>query len=98
MIFCLLGNEVHQKENTRNGSHFVWFGASGVGFRAVVWGSEDNFANNGVRRSEMWGSWTPSPPSLVFQIQIQILIISGLFGHPDPDLIHLRLDPQIQIR
>ena len=43
----------------------VGFGASGVGFGAAMWGSEVSFANNGVRRSEMWGSWPPSPPTLV---------------------------------
>ena len=43
------------------------FGASGVGFGAAMWGSEPlmwgsevSFANNRVRRSEMWGS--PSLP------------------------------------
>ena len=43
----------------------VGFGASGVGFEAAMWGSEVSFANNGVRRSEMWGSWPPSPPTLI---------------------------------
>ena len=50
----------------------VGFGASGVGFGAAMWGSEPlmcgsevSLANNGVRRSEMWGSWPPSPPTLV---------------------------------
>ena len=45
----------------------VGFRASGVGFRAamlgsepLMWGLEVSFANNGVRRSEMWGS--PSLP------------------------------------
>ena len=42
----------------------VGFGASGVDFGAAMWGSEVSFANNGVRRSEMWGSWPPSPPTL----------------------------------
>ena len=47
-------------------------GASGVGFGAAMWGSEPlmwgsevSFANNGVWRSEMWGSWPPSPPTLI---------------------------------
>ena len=38
----------------------VGFGASGVGFGAADVGSEVSFANNGVWRSEMWGS--PSLP------------------------------------
>ena len=29
-----------------------------------MWVSEVNFANNGVRRSEMWGSWPASPTTL----------------------------------
>ena len=47
-------------------------GDSGVGFGAAMWGSgllmcgsEVSFANNGVRRSEMWGSWPLSPPTLL---------------------------------
>ena len=52
----------------------VGFGASGVGFGAAMWGLEPlmwglevSFANNGFRRSKMWGSWPPSPPTLVSQ-------------------------------
>ena len=53
----------------------VGFGASGVGFGAAMRGSEPlmrgsevSFANNGVWRSEMWGSWPPSPPTLLVPI------------------------------
>ena len=34
------------------------------GLEPLVWGSEVNFSNNGVWRSEMWGSWPVSPPTL----------------------------------
>ena len=58
-----------EKKETRDS--YVGFGASGVGFGAamwgsepLIWGSEVSFANNGVRRSEMWGSWPLSPPTL----------------------------------
>ena len=68
------------KKKTQETGAILWGSEPVVwGSEPLVWGSEDNFANNGVRRSEMWGSWTPSPPTLVFQIQVQILIISGLF-------------------
>ena len=63
---------MHYKEKKRNWRLYVGFGASGVGFGAAMWGSEPlmwgsevSFANNGFRRSEMWGSWPPSPPTLV---------------------------------
>ena len=39
-------------------------GAAMWGSEPLMWGSEVSFANNGVRRSEMWGSWPPSPPTL----------------------------------
>ena len=62
---------MHYKEKKETGDSYVGFGASGVGFGAAMWGSEPlmwgsevSFANNGVRRSEMWGSWPPSPPTL----------------------------------
>ena len=62
---------MHYKEKKETADSFVGFGASGVGFGAAMWGleplmwvSEVSFANNGVRRSEMWGSWPLSPPSL----------------------------------
>ena len=62
---------MHYKKK-ETGDSYVWFGASGVGFGAAMWGSEPlmwgsevSFANNGVRRSEMWGSWPPSPPTLI---------------------------------
>ena len=35
------------------------------GSELLMWGSKVSFANNGVRRSGMWGSWPPSPPTLV---------------------------------
>ena len=35
------------------------------GLEPLVWGLEVNFSNNGIRRSEMWGSWPPSPSTLV---------------------------------
>ena len=38
----------------------VGFGAAMWGSEPLIWGSEVSFANNGVRRSEMWGS--PSLP------------------------------------
>ena len=38
------------------------------GSEPLVWGSEVNFANNGVQRSEMWGSWPPSPPTLLGEL------------------------------
>ena len=54
------------------------FGASGVGFGAamwgskpLMWGSEVSFANNGIRRSEMWGSWPPSPPTLAMAASLE---------------------------
>ena len=34
------------------------------GSEQLVWGSEVNFASKGVWRSEMWGSWPPSPSTL----------------------------------
>ena len=40
-----------------------------------MWGSEASLANNGIRRSEMWGSWPPSPPTLVQPVNFIILII-----------------------
>ena len=45
----------------------VGFGAAkgGATWSHMVWGSEVNFANNGIRRSEMWGSWLSSPTILV---------------------------------
>ena len=43
---------------------FIFAGDSYVGFRAAGVGSEVNFANNGIRRSEMCCSWPPSPPTL----------------------------------
>ena len=62
---------MHYKEKKLETS-YVGFGASGVGFGAAMWGSEPlmwgsevSFANNGVRRSEMWGSWPLSPPTLL---------------------------------
>ena len=60
-----------QRKKKETGDSYVGFGASGVGFGAamwgselLMWGSEVSFANNGVRRSEMEGSWPPSPPTL----------------------------------
>ena len=41
------------------------FGAAMWGSEPLMWGLEVSFANNGVRRSEMWGSWPPSLPTLV---------------------------------
>ena len=35
------------------------------GSERLMWGSEVNFANNGIWRPEMWGLWPPSPPTLV---------------------------------
>ena len=50
---------------------YVGFGASGVGFRAamlgsepLMWGSEVSFVNNGVRRLEMLGSPSLPPGSV----------------------------------
>ena len=64
----------------------VGFGASGVGFGAamwgsepLIWGSEVSFANNGVRRLEMWGSWPQSPPTLVPLVTGPKKIGVGLF-------------------
>ena len=61
---------MHYKEKKETGDSYVGLGASGVGFGAAMWGSEPlmwgsevSFANNGVRRSEMWGS--PSLPHTV---------------------------------
>ena len=66
-----------QRKKKKLETSYVGFGASGVGFGAAMWGSEPlmwgsevSFANNGVRRSEMWGSWPPSPPTLVLYTQI----------------------------
>ena len=49
---------------TSGGASGVGFGAAMWGLEPLMWGSEFSFANNGVRRSEMWGSWPPSPPTL----------------------------------
>ena len=38
------------------GDSYVGFGAANVGFEATGVGFEVIFANNGVQRSEMWGS------------------------------------------
>ena len=66
------GNALHQPTWDRVGQKFfffqwcgVWscfvgFGAAMWGSEPLMWGSEVSFANNGVRRSEMWGS--PSLP------------------------------------
>ena len=43
----------------------VGLGAAMWGSEPLMWGSEVSFANNGVRRSEMWGS--PSLPHLRVQ-------------------------------
>ena len=70
MIFHLLGNEMHLKkkklETVMWGSEPVVWGSEPLmwGSELLMWGSEVSFANNFVRRSEMWGSWPPSPPTL----------------------------------
>ena len=65
------------------------FGASGVGFGAAMWGSEPlmwgsevSFANNGVQRSEMWGSWPLSPPTLLVQKESAIILKSTAKQQP----------------
>ena len=55
---------MHYKEKKETADSYVGFGAAMWGSELLMWGSEVSFANNGVRRSEMWGSWPPSPPTL----------------------------------
>ena len=52
------------------------------GSEPLVWGSKVNFANNRVWRSEMWGSWPVSPPTLA--TMIKSFLIQG-------DLINMRI-------
>ena len=66
-IFCDFSfvkqlNALQRKKET--GDSYVGFGAAMWGSEPLMLGSEVSFANNGVRRSEMWGSWPPSPPTL----------------------------------
>ena len=58
--------EKKKRETVKWGSELVVWGSEPVvwGLEPLMWGSEVSFANNGVRRSEMWGSWPPSPPTL----------------------------------
>ena len=63
---------------------FIFAGDSYVGFRAAGVGSEVNFANNGVRRSEMCCSWPPSPPTLTQYTQPSpnhICILNNLLSY-----------------
>ena len=46
-------------------SRYVGFGATMWGSEPLMWGSDVSFANNGVRRTEMWGSWPLSPLTLI---------------------------------
>ena len=45
-----------------------------------MWGSEVSFTNNGVRRSEMWGSWPPRDPTLLSVTYSAIFISIGLYA------------------
>ena len=58
-------NVVFGASNVGFGAGDVGFRAGNVGFRAGNVGFGVSFANNAVRRSEMWGSWPPSPPTLI---------------------------------
>ena len=68
MIFVCYAMKCFKKENKETGDSYVGLGASGVGFgdalwgsERLMWGSEVSYANNRVRRLEMWGLMAADP-------------------------------------